>query len=107
MSDDRRELFLNSYDGESDIEDYTRSFDLAYTYGELGYGSDSVLRNKGVLTEAQATAIYEEGMRHANKVKEQQRADITDAQARNLTIRGTVDDSVINYGKGSVEGKIN
>lgn len=99
MEETKANAFLANYDGKASIEDYKASFDLAYSYGEKSYGSESVLRNLGVLTEAQAKDIYELGVKNATEVKQQRLDEITHKHFANRTdiSPGKFDDSAVNY----------
>ncbi len=108
MGDEKGSLFLEQYDGKSDVEDYRRSFNMAYTYGETGFGADSVLQNKGVLTEKQAAEIYKKAV--LQKAAGRQRAidEINAKYADTAVVPGTFDDSIIDYDSKTKDGsKVN
>lgn len=107
LSEEKANLFISQYDGKSKVSDYAISFEMAYTYGETGFGADNVLRHKGVLSEAQASEIYKGAM--YNKAKALQiNVDAINAKHSSATtfVEGTFKDDVINYGEEDVEGKI-
>lgn len=97
MGETKGSLLMAQYDGKTDVESYVKSFEMAYAYGETGFGSESVLKNKGVLSELQASAIYASAM--TNKAKAQQNAidAINQKYSENTEYHGNVDDSSINY----------
>lgn len=97
MGEVKGSLLMAQYDGKTDVESYVNSFEMAYAYGETGFGSESVLKNKGVLSESQASAIYASAM--TSKAKAQQSAidAINQKYSANTEYHGTVDDSSINY----------
>lgn len=105
MGEEKGSLLLAQYDGKADVESFVRSFDMAYAYGEVGMDSDSVLRNKGVLTEAQASEIYKTAL--TNKVNERQNAidAINVKHSKNVFVEGKLDDSIIDY-EGNATGKV-
>ena len=108
MSEEKANLFRAQYDGKSDIEAYANSFEMAYTYGETGFGADSVLKNKGVLTDKQASEIYKTAI--TNKVAVQQKAvdEINAKYGKTVTVAGKFDDSIIDYNNTTTDGsKVN
>lgn len=108
MSDAKADLFVAQYDGTSDVKAYKESFDMAYTYGETGFSADSVLKNRGILTETQASAIYKSAI--TNKAVEQQKVidDINAKYGKGVTVAGKFDDSIIDYNSTTTDGnKVN
>lgn len=106
MDDSKANLMLSQYDGKSDVEAYVNSFNLAYSYGETGFGTDFVLKNKGVLTERQALNAYKEAtMAKARKNAEAFENAVNKTITREM-LGGRFDDSIIDYdgsGKGTVK----
>lgn len=97
MGAEKGNLFISQYDGKQDVSDYHKSFNLAYAYGEAGAGADSVLQNKGVLTEAQASAIYKNAVTAKANARQTAIDEITKKYS-NLTVKkGVFDDSIIDY----------
>lgn len=108
MSEEKANLLLSQYDGKADADSFVKSFNLAYAYGETGFGADSVLKNKGVLSESQASDIYKNAV--LNRANEQQKAiDEINAKHENTTVlKGNFDDSIIDYkGKSKDGNKVN
>lgn len=108
MSEEKANLFLAQYDGKSNLDAYADSFNMAYAYGEDGFDADTVLNNKGVLTEAQASEIYKTAI--TNKVTAQQKAidDINTKYGKTVTVAGRFDDGIIDYNSTTADGsKIN
>ena len=108
MSEEKANLFIEQYDGTSNVEAYKDSFEMAYAYGETGFGADSVLKNRGVLTEAQASAIYKRAI--TNKVAVQQKTvdEINAKYGKTVTVAGKFDDSIIDYNNTTTDGsKVN
>ena len=97
MGEEKGNLMLSQYDGKADVDSFVKSFNLAYSYGETGMGADSVLSNKGVLTEAQASAIYKTAL--TNKANERQKAidEINEKHSGNVFVEGKFNDSIIDY----------
>ena len=108
MSEEKANLLLSQYDGKADVDSYVKSFNLAYAYGETGFGAESVLKNKGVLTESQASEIYKNAV--LNRANEQQKAidEINAKHAKTTVLKGKFDDSIIDYSGKSKDGsKVN
>ena len=108
MSEEKANLFISQYDGKSDLESYANSFEMAYAYGEDGFDADTVLNNKGVLTEVQASEIYKTAI--SNKVTAQQKAidDINAKYGKTVTVAGTFNDSIIDYNSATTDdSKVN
>lgn len=105
MDADMAEAFVSGYDGSSDVDAYVDSFNLAYEYGRLGFGSENVLRNRGVLTDRQAVAAYTAGIK-GRAVAQQAKVNAVVAKHKGVAIKGKLDDSVIDY-SNSGKGKVN
>lgn len=108
MSEEKANLLLSQYDGKADADSYVKSFNLAYAYGETGFGAESVLKNKGVLSESQASAIYKNAV--LNRTNEQQKAidEIATKHGKTTILKGKFDDSIIDYsGKSNNGSKVN
>jgi hypothetical protein len=108
MSEEKANLFISQYDGKSDLGAYADSFEMAYAYGEDGFDADTVLNNKGVLTEVQASEIYKTAI--SNKVTAQQKAvdDINAKYGKTVTVAGKFNDSIIDYNSATTDdSKVN
>lgn len=106
MSAEKADLFVKMYDGKMNVDDYATSFDLAYSYGENKMDLSNALRNKGVLTEAQALKAYEAGNVGRAIAKQKVVDEINKKYAGKTFVKGTFDDSIIDYdgtGKGKVK----
>lgn len=106
MGDEKGSLFVSQYDGKTDLEDYRNSFNMAYTYGETGFTADAVLRNKGVLTDKQASEIYKAAVIQSAAEKQKVIDDINAKYSGNVTVPGSFDDSIIDY-SGKDKSKVN
>lgn len=108
MTDQEASLFIQQYDGQTNIDDYQNSFALAVEYASNDYSQDTILQNKGVLTESQVGAIYT-GIRVAKYQAQQNAFDsIVAKQSKKMHYHGVVNDSVIDYtnqGKAQVNWK--
>ena len=106
MDDSKASLLWSQYDGQTDVDSYIESFNLMHSYGETGFGTDYALQNKGVLSDAQAIAIYKEGV--ASKARASAdafRYTVDEIVGEGLTIE-KFNDSIIDYdgtGEGSVK----
>lgn len=108
MSEEKANLFISQYDGKSDLGAYADSFEMAYSYGQDGFDADTVLNNKGVLTEMQASEIYKTAI--TNKVTAQQKAvdDINAKYGKTVTVAGNFNDSIIDYNSATTDdSKVN
>ena len=104
--DDVANLFLSQYDGKTDVDDYARSFGLMSMYANHieSFTEEHILENKGALSTDTAKAIYN-GLIVANSKIKKANASIK-ANAENVE-RGTINESIFNYGKDYVPGKVN
>jgi len=94
MADD----FVALYKDGTDAKEYKDSFELVFSYGKHGFGTENVLKNRGVLTEEQAVKAYEAGIRSVN-VKRQKQIDEVTAKYFTSTTPGRFDDSKVDYSK--------
>ena len=108
MGEEKGNVFLSQYDGKSNIEEFAHSFEMAYTYGEALMDDTMVLENKGVMTEAQALEAYKAGVKNRNSAEQIQLQkavdEINQKYASNTFVKGTVDDSIIDYNGTSTDG---
>ena len=108
MGAEKGNLFIKNYDGKQNVDAYFKSFDMAYTYGEDGIGSDYALKNKGVLTEAQVADIYKNAMNIKSNARQKAIDDITAKYSAKTIKKGTFDDSIIDYNSKNTDGtKVN
>ena len=101
-------LFLAQYDGKTDIEQYATSFNLAMEYAKHNFTQGAMLENRGVLSTSQVKAIHDATV-HATFVEQDNRIKaITKKQGKAQFIKGTVNDSIIDYDGTSTDGsKVN
>lgn len=99
MDSTKADAFVSLYEDGVDVEQYKTSFELAFSYGQNAFGTENVLKNKGVLTDAQAASAYEAGLRSSTEVQQKQLDEITVKHFRNRTdvVAGSFDDSQVNY----------
>ena len=98
MEQAKAEAFNEVYDGSTNLEAYANSFELAYTYGKAKIGVTEALKNKGVLTEAQALKAYEAG-NVGRAIEKQKIVDAINKQYSGKTfVKGTFDDSILREG---------
>ena len=105
MDSEKANLFVSQYDGSTDVNTYSKAFDLVYSYGESQLGVSYAMENIRNLNAAQVSAIYKAGRQ--KKVAERQKAinAIKNKYTAKKFYKGTVNDSAIDYtnsGKGEV-----
>lgn len=100
-------LYLEQYNGEDNIEEYTNTFSLVTSMAKNNYSEDALLKAKGSLSTEQFNAIYAATV--AEKYREKQRnIDKLNADmAGKMSYKGVIDDSVIDYDNKSTKGKVN
>lgn len=107
MSEAEANLFRLVDDGHSNAMDYADSFNLVVAMAQNEYDQDYILEHRGVLSTAQVNSIYQSVVTNP-KMAQQKRLDaLIQEQGDNLEIKGTIDDSVIDYDNTGAEGKIN
>lgn len=94
---DAAELFVSQYDGKTDPDYYIDSFELAYGYGKNLIGSDSVIKNKGALTESQLLETYRAGVKSRGTAKIQE-------QLTEVTKKHFAENPVTRPGKFDISG---
>ena len=106
MSESDANLFIEQYDGQTDVSEYADSFNLVMEYAKHDFTQDTILENKGVLSNEQVSAIY--GATVINQYKEKQSAidKLNAKHGKAFTIQGKVDDSVIDYDNTGAKGKV-
>lgn len=108
MPESEANLFIAQYDGTTNVERYTDSFNLAVAYSKNAMPQETILENKGVLTENQVAEIYK--ATRTAVVQENQKAieNITQKHSKGTFLKGTFDDSVIDYKSATTDGsKVN
>lgn len=103
MGNDKGNLFVSQYDGKADAVDYVDSFNAAYNYGRLGFDPETALKNRGVLTEAQASEIYKSAIRIEADARQKAIDDINTKYSGGVTVAGKFDDSIIDYDNGTAD----
>ena len=107
MDEEEAKIFRQHYDGKTDIDEYAISFNLVAEYSKHpdSFSADHILQNKGVLPTKAATELYT----LVTKKVEDEASAKTNAELMARAKkgeRGIIDDSVINYGKEYVSGKV-
>ena len=106
MSEEKANVFLEQYDGKTNVDDYVASFDLAYAYGEGKVDLSKALAYKGVLTEAQVIKAYEAGNIGRAIAKEKAKNEINQKYAGKTFVKGTFNDSIIDYNNSNTDGSM-
>lgn len=108
MSEDEANLFIAQYDGNADVDKYQAAFNLAVAYSKNAFPQETILENKGILSEKQVLEIYK--ATRIAVVQETQKAldNITQKHSKGTFLKGTFDDSVIDYKSATTDGsKVN
>ena len=106
-SEAKAELFRLVDDGHTNVEDYADSFNLVVDLARNDFSQDYILEHRGVLSTGQVNSIYQSVVTNP-KMAQQKRLDaLIQEQGDNLEIKGTIDDSVIDYDNTGAEGKVN
>lgn len=106
MSESDANLFIEQYDGQTDVSEYADSFNLVMEYAKHDFTQDTILENKGVLSNEQVSAIYGATVINQYKAKQSAIDKLNAKHGKAFTIQGKVDDSVIDYDNTGAEGKV-
>ena len=107
MSEAEANLFRLVDDGHSNAADYADSFNLVVAMAQNEYDQDYILEHRGVLSTAQVNSIYQSVVTNPKMAQQKRLNALIEEQGDNLEIKGTIDDSVIDYDNTGAEGKIN
>ena len=109
MTEAEGKLFKEVYalNPDVDAEAYHNAYNLVQEYAKkpTAYPIDYVLENKGVLTATQASKIYNSVVMSESATRKESERLLQEAR-KNVGI-GNINDSIMNYGNESVEGKVN
>ena len=106
MDETTANLFLEIDDGKVDVTQYVDSFNLAMAYAEHDFTQDTILENKGVLSNSQVSAIYSATVINTYKAKQAAIDNLNKKWGNAFTIQGEIDDSAIDYDNTGAEGKV-
>ena len=101
------ELFIQNYDGEADIEEYSADFNLALTYSKNNFNPDTILANRGVLSPRAVGNIYNRAVVAPRIARQRAIDDIIVKHSGKISYEPTIDDSVIDYDNKGTKGKVN
>lgn len=107
MSEAEANLFRLVDDGKSNVVDYADSFNLVVAMAQNDYDQDYILEHRGVLSTAQVSSIYQSVVTNPKMAQQKRLEALIQEQGDNLEIKGTIDDSVIDYGNTGAKGKVN
>ena len=107
MSKAEANLFRLVDDGKSNAVDYADSFNLVVAMAQNDYSQDYILEHRGVLSTGQVDSIYKAVVTNPKMAQQKRLNDLIQEQGDNLEIKGTIDDSVIDYGNTGAKGKVN
>ena len=99
--------FLHNYDGETSLDEYSNSFNLAIAYAKNDFSYKTMFDNKGSLSAEMVSDIYQEVKVKAEQEQAQKIAELNQKMADANFYKGFVNDSVIDYENTSAEGKVN
>jgi len=106
MNESVANLFINQYDGQTDVSEYADSFNLVMEYAKHDFTQDTILENKGVLSNEQVSAIYGATVINQYKAKQNAIDELNAKHGKAFTVQGKIDDSVIDYDNTGAEGKV-
>lgn len=108
MDEQMANLFIEQYDGNTDVEAYANSFNLVSTYAEHNFDQNTIIEKKGVLSTDQVKAIYNATVKASFNAKQEKLDKISANQGKNMFVQGTLDDSIIDYNSKTTDGsKVN
>lgn len=108
MDKESSELFLRLYDGKTDADAYANSFNLVSEYAKHpAFTADFILDNRGVLSVEQAKEIVKSVGIAQHKADVAEFEALIEKSRSRMHLKGSVDDSVIDYDNTSAEGKVN
>ena len=93
-------LFTSLYDGKTELDAYANSFNLVTEYAKKDFTYDTILKNKGVLTNAQAVKIYKETRLKTDANKQSIINKLNEEMSKKMAYKGFIDESIIDYGDG-------
>lgn len=89
-------LYVNQYDGKTDLDEYSRDFELVTEYAmRSGFTPQYILDHKGSLSTEQVNAIYQDTVIAQARQKEAEHDKLIAATANNTPYTGYIDDHVI------------
>jgi len=106
-SEAKANLFRMVDDGRSNAGDYADSFNLVVALSQNDYSQDYILEHRGVLSTTQVDSIYKSVVTNPKMAQQKRLNALIQEQGDNLEIKGTIDDSVIDYDNTGAKGKIN
>ena len=106
-SEAKAELFRLVDDGHTNVEDYANSFNLVVDLARNEFDQDYILEHRGVLSTGQVNSIYQAVVANPKMAQQKRLEALIKEQGDNLEIKGTIDDSVIDYNNTGAKGKVN
>ena len=106
--EDVANLFVSQYDGKTNIEEYSNSFELVSTLSKIeSYTDEQIFEAKGVLSTTQAKEIYKVTRIAQEKANKQAREQAFEKMRAMMGKQGVIDDSVISYDNKATKGQVN
>ena len=106
-SEAKAELFRLVDDGKANAENYADSFNYVVAMAQNDYSQDFILEHRGVLSTGQVNSIYQAVVTNPKMAQQKRLETLIQEQGDNLEIKGTIDDSVIDYNNTGAKGKVN
>ena len=107
MDETTANLLFEIDDGETDVTQYIDSFNLSVEYAKHRFSQDYILEHRGVLSTAQVNSIYKTTVLNPRMARQKRLSALVQEMGGDLEIKGTIDDSAIDYDNTGAEGKIN
>ena len=106
-SEAKADLFRLVDDGKANAENYADSFNFVVAMAQNDYSQDFILEHRGVLSTGQVNSIYQAVVTNPKMAQQKRLETLIQEQGDNLEIKGTIDDSVIDYNNTGAKGKVN
>lgn len=108
LDNSQTEEFFKNYNGKAAVSDYYNAFSLAESYAESGVGEENVIKtfsNNSALPLESAVSIYRNTLLNKASVRQDAVDQIVKKFSGKYEGTGKVNDSVIDYAKGTAGGQ--
>lgn len=99
-------LFIQNYDGETDVQKYADSFNLALDYSKMNFNQDTILAKRGVLSPRAVQNIYNTAVVAPRMERQRAIDDIIAKHSGKISYKPRIDDSIIDYDNKGTKGKV-
>ena len=93
--EDIANLFLEQYDGKTNIEAYQNSFNMVMEYAKGDFTFEEMMKNKGSLSATEVSKIYEETVLKTYKEQQLKIEKLIQDTADQKFYKGSIDESAI------------